>query len=81
MTIFRKPIMKPSEFVSKPIMNLKYNKYIYIYMPIYIYAHFSLSRDNQILKLIISTLKMLKVFNKYFIKPDKFNFCHYNDFL
>ena len=34
------PIMKPGENVSKPIMKLKYNIYIYIY------THFSLSRDN-----------------------------------
>ena len=45
-------------------------------MPIYIYAHFSLSRDNQILKFIISTLEMLKFYNKYCIKPEKLTFCH-----
>ena len=78
---FSKPIMKPGDNVSKSIMKLKYNKYIYIYMPIYIYAHFSLSRDNQILKFIISTLEKLKVYNKYCIKPEIFTFCHYNDFL
>ena len=50
-------------------------------MPVYIYAHFSLSRDNQILKFIISTLEMLKVYNKYGIKPEKLTFCHYNDIL
>ena len=30
-----KPIMKPDENVSKPIMKLKYNNYIYIYIYIY----------------------------------------------
>ena len=50
-------------------------------MPIYIYAHFSLYRDNQILQFIISTLEMLKVYNKYCIKLEKLTFCHYNDFL
>ena len=46
------------------------------------YAHFSsLSRDNKILKFIISTLKIMKVYNKYYIKPEKLTFCHYNDFL
>ena len=50
-------------------------------MPIYIYAHFSLSRDNKILKFIISTLEIMKVYNKYYMKPEKYTFCHYNDFL
>ena len=50
-------------------------------MPIYIYGHFSLSRDNKILKFIISTLEIFKVYNKYCIKPEKLTFCHYIDFL
>ena len=36
-------------------------------MPIYIYANFSLSRDNQILKFIISRVEIMKVYNKYYI--------------
>ena len=42
-----KPIMKPDDNVSKPIMKLKYNKYIYIYNAhIHICPFFIISRQS-----------------------------------
>ena len=52
------------------------------------FTHFLLSRDNQILKCIISrqlnpkfhyleTLEIMKVYNKYYIKPEKLTFFPY----
>ena len=60
-----KPIMKPDDNISKPIMKLKYNKYKYIYMPINMPIFHYLETIKS------KTLEIMKVYNKYCIKLEK----------